>query len=335
MKRSFLLLALLLVSAACSPAGEGGDAITTAAVEETTTSVTVDVTTTEPAPTTTSSKPASAFPVKVADDIGDVSIDARPETIVSLSPVATEMLFAIGAGTQVVAVDDQSNYPEDAPVTNLSGFTPNVEAILGYEPDLVVISYDPGEVVASLNTAGVPVLTYGSALTLDDTYRQIEALGVATGHDEEAAALNEQIESDLMKIASESPEVPAGATYYHEVDNTLYTATSTTFAGQIYAMFGIENIADEADADGSAFGFPQLSSEYIVAADPDLIFLANTLYGESAETVAARPGWDVMSAVQEGNVVELDSDVVSRWGPRVVDFAQSVSDALVVFVGES
>lgn len=335
MRRSSLLLALLLVIAACGTSEDGGAATTTTAAEDTTTTEAAATTTTgAPATTMTTLAEEGGFPVTVMDDLGQVTIEERPESIVSLSTVATEMLFAVGAGQQVVAVDDQSNYPPEAPMTDLSGFTPNVEAILSYEPDLVFISYDPGELVASLDAAGVPVLSYGSAFTIDDTYRQIEAIGTATGNVDEAQILNEQIRTDLDEIVADAPEVPEGTDYYHEVENTFYTATSTTFIGQIYAMFGLENIADPADEDGSAFGFPQLSGEYIVEADPDLIFLGDVLYGESAETVAARPGWDVMTAVQEGAIVELDSDVVSRWGPRVVDFAQSVSDALVEYVSE-
>lgn len=335
MRRSSLLLALLLVIAACGTSEDGGAATTTTAAEDTTTTEAAATTTTgAPATTMTTLAEEGGFPVTVMDDLGQVTIEERPESIVSLSTVATEMLFAVGAGQQVVAVDDQSNYPPEAPMTDLSGFTPNVEAILSYEPDLVFISYDPGELVASLDAAGVPVLSYGSAFTIDDTYRQIEAIGTATGNVDEAQILNEQIRTDLDNIVADAPEVPEGTDYYHEVENTFYTATSTTFIGQIYAMFGLENIADPADEDGSAFGFPQLSGEYIVEADPDLIFLGDVLYGESAETVAARPGWDVMTAVQEGAIVELDSDVVSRWGPRVVDFAQSVSDALVEYVSE-
>ncbi|RMH67259.1 MAG: ABC transporter substrate-binding protein, partial [Actinomyces sp.] len=118
-------------------------------------------------------------------------------------------------------------------------------------------------------------------------------------------------------------------TYYHELDDTLYTVTSGTFVGEIYALFGLENVADPADADGSAFGYPQLSAEYLVDADPDLIFLADTkCCGQSAATVAARPGWDTLTAVREGHVVELDDDIASRWGPRVVDFARAVAAAL-------
>ena len=318
MKR-ILPIVLLLTVAACSPTTDGG------ATPEGTPTTQAATTTTAPATTTTG---APAFPVTIEADNGPVTIAEEPGAIVSLSTVATEMLFAIGAGDQVVAVDDQSNHPEEAPMTDLSGFTPNVEAILAYEPDLVVISYDPGDLVASLASQGVPVISYGAALALDDTYRQIEGLGLATGHADEAVMVNEQIQADIDEIVTDTPDVPDETSYYHEVDSTLFTATSSTFIGQIYALFGIENIADPADADGAAFGYPQLTGEFVVSADPDLIFLANTLYGETAETVAARPGWGGMKAVQSGDIVGLDSDVASRWGPRVVDLAQSISDAL-------
>lgn len=327
MKRSYWLLTVLLaVFTACGTANPG--ATTTAGVGATTTAA---EDTTNAAPVTTSGE-ASAFPVTIEADNGSVTIEAEPDSIVSLSATATEMLFAIGAGEQVVAVDDQSTYPADAPLTDLSGFAPNVEAILGYSPDLVIIAHDPGDLIASLEAQNVPVISYGSAFTLDDTYRQIEGLGLATGHAEEAVIANELIGTDLDEIVADAPEIPEGTDYYHEVDNTYFTATSSTFLGQIYSMFGLENIADPADADGAAFGFPQLASEFIVDADPDLIFLGNALYGESVETVSARPGWETMTAVEEGVIFELDSDVVSRWGPRVVDFAQSVSDALTTYV---
>lgn len=328
MRRSFLLLALLLVLAACSPAGSG-DSTATTGESPTTTTAPADTTSTAAAVTTT--VPPS-FPVTIEADNGPVTIAAEPARIVSLSTVATEMLFAVGAGPNVVAVDDQSNYPEDAPMTDLSGFTPNVEAILGYEPDIVFISYDPADLVAQLNAAQVPVVNFGAAATMDDVYRQIEAIGLATGHGDDAIIVNEQIANDLEKVVADAPEVAEGTSYYHEIDNTLFSLTSTSFFGQIYSMFGLTNIADEADPDG--FGYPQLSGEYVVASDPDLIFLANTLYGETPETVAARPGWDVMSAIQSGNIVSLDSDVASRWGPRVVDFAEAIAAALVAYSGE-
>jgi iron complex transport system substrate-binding protein len=329
MKRSSLLLAGLLTLAACSPAD--GAATTTAGVVPTTTAPAPTTTSPpEPGPTTTEAV-AAAFPVAIEDDNGSVTIEAMPQSVISLSATATEMLFAIDAGSQVVAVDEQSNYPEEAPATDLSGLTPNIEAILAYDHDLVVVGYEPGDLVASLLAAGVDVLSYTAAITIDDVYRQISALGAATGHSTEAAAVNDSIAGDLAEITAEAPDAE-GVTYFHELDNTLYTVTSTTFFGQIYAMFGLENIADPADEDGSAFGYPQLSSEFVVASDPDLIFLADTLYGESPATIAARPGWDVLGAVENGDVVALDSDIASRWGPRIVDFAESVSDAIEAYV---
>lgn len=280
------------------------------------------------ASTDTTTQTGLEFPVTVEADNGSVTIEKRPEAIISLSSTATEMLFDIGAGPQVIAVDDQSNYPAGAPMTDLSGVTPNLEAILSLEPDLVVIFFDPGDLIAGLETVGVPVLSYGAALAIDDVYRQIDALGMATGNVAGAAASNTAIAAGLEVAVTASGDDGEGVTYYHEISSDFYTATSSTFFGEIYALFGMANIADSADADGSAFGYPQISSEYIVTSNPDIIFLANVLYGESAETVAERPGWDVMTAVQSGHIAELDSDVASRGGPRIVEFAESVADSL-------
>lgn len=280
------------------------------------------------ASTDTTTQSGLEFPVTVEADNGSVTIEKRPGAIISLSSTATEMLFDIGAGPQLIAVDDQSNYPAGAPMTDLSGVTPNLEAILSLEPDLVVIFFDPGDLIAGLETVGVPVLSYGAALTIDDVYRQIDALGMATGNLAGAAASNSAIAAGLEAAVTASGDDGEGVTYYHEISSDFYTATSSTFFGEIYALFGMVNIADSADADGSAFGYPQISSEYVVTSNPDIIFLANVLYGESAETVAERPGWDVMTAVQSGHIAELDSDVASRGGPRIVEFAESIADSL-------
>jgi iron complex transport system substrate-binding protein len=134
------------------------------------------------------------------------------------------------------------------------------------------------------------------------------------------------MKSDIEEILA---EVPAGAeplTYYHELDSTYFSVTSSTFIGQLYELAGLTSIADAADADGS--GYPQLSAEYIVEQDPALIFLADTECCEqSIETVATRPAWDQLTAVTSGNVVELSDDVASRWGPRVVDLLRTVVGA--------
>jgi iron complex transport system substrate-binding protein len=269
------------------------------------------------------------FPVTVTVDGTDTTIDARPEAIVSLSPTATEMLFAIGAGDQVVAVDDFSNFPEEAPTTDLSGFDPNVEAIIAYEPDLVILSGDRNDVVGSLAAVDVPTIVLSAASTFDDTYTQIEVLGAATGNVGDAAEVVANMQSDIEALVADLPERDEPLTYYHELDDTLYSVTSQTFIGEIYALAGLENVADAAEGAADAGGYPQLSAEFLVDADPDLIFLADTkCCAESAATLAARDGWSELSAVRNGNVVEMDDDIASRWGPRVVDYLEAIAAAV-------
>jgi iron complex transport system substrate-binding protein len=267
------------------------------------------------------------FPVTVEAANGPVDIPRRPERIVSLSPTGTEMLFAVGAGDQVVAVDDNSTYPPEAPVTDLSGFEPNVEAVAGYDPDLVVLSDDVGDIVASLEALDIAVLHQPAATVLDDTYAQMTALGDATGHPEEAAEQVESMRSRIEELSASAPQFDRPPTYYHELDDTFFTVTSTTFIGSVYELLGLANIADRADPEGT--GYPQLSAEYIVQADPELIFLADTVCcGQSAETVAERPGWDRITAVRIGGVVPLNDDIAQRWGPRIVDLMETVSAEL-------
>ncbi|MGH9229673.1 MAG: ABC transporter substrate-binding protein [Acidimicrobiales bacterium] len=263
----------------------------------------------------------AAFPAAVEAANGTVTIEAEPERIVSLSPTATEMLYAIGAGDQVVAVDDFSNYPDGTPMTDLSGFEPNVEAITTYDPELVVLSFDANDVVAGLERVDIPVLEFPAAASLDESYDQITQLGAATGHVDEAAELVEDMQADIDDLAAEGADRETPLTYYHELDDQLHTATSQTFIGQIYALAGLENVADAAD-DGT--GYPQVSAELLLESDPDVIFLADEAAGIGAADVAARPGWDQVTAVRNGDIVELDPDITSRWGPRVVEFLRTI-----------
>ncbi|HEY8338483.1 MAG TPA: ABC transporter substrate-binding protein [Egibacteraceae bacterium] len=287
------------------------------------------------APTAAATPSEDAFPVTVEAANGAVEISERPERIVSLSPTTTEMLFAVGAGDQVVAVEENSDYPEGVPVTDLSGFDPNLEAIVAYEPDLVVLTDDTNDILAGLEQVGVPALHTPAAQTLEDVYDQLEQVGMATGHFDEARALVEDMRAEIDELVARVPEEARGATYYHELDAQLFTATSDTFVGEIYALAGLENVADPADADGQAAGYPQLSAEFLVDADPDMVFLADTkCCGESAETFAARPGFASMTAVERGHVFPLDDDVASRWGPRVVDFLGAIVDAAEQFAAD-
>ncbi|PZG11158.1 ABC transporter substrate-binding protein, partial [Nonomuraea aridisoli] len=278
-----------------------------------------------PAPAT-SSPSADGFPVTVQAANGAVTIADKPRRIVSLSATHTETLFAIGAGPQVVAVDDRSNFPPEAPKTGLSGFKPNVEAIVAQRPDLVVVSDDLEDVVAELGKLGVPVLHQPSATKLEEAYEEIEELGAATGNQAKADDVVAGMKADLERLAAEAPK-DAGLTFYHELDQTPYAATSQTFIGQIYALFGLTNIADKApDAAG---GYPKLSAEFVAQADPDLIFLADVkCCGQNKDALAQRPGWKNLSAIENDHVVELDDDIASRWGPRIVQLAETIGAAV-------
>ena len=269
---------------------------------------------------------ATPFPVTITAGNGKVTISKRPSRIVSLSPTATETLFAIGAGAQVVAVDDQSDFPKAAPRTTLSGYTPNVEAIAALRPDLVVISFDPKGLSEALGRLGIPVVFHNAAANLPGAYQQIRQLGKVTGHAPEADGLVTGMKRRIGAIvASAKTKASAGATVYHELDPTLYSLTSSTFVGRVYALFGLKNIADAAKAGD----YPQLSPEYVISANPDLIVLADTVCcGQQAQTVAARPGWSRIAAVRTGSVVRLDDSIASRWGPRLVNLVRAIGTAL-------
>ena len=269
---------------------------------------------------------SAAYPVTV----GPVTLTQRPERIVSLTPTATEMLFAIGAGSQVTAVDDQSDYPPEAPKSELSGFTPSAEAIAAKNPDLVVLSNDIDKISSQLEKLKIPVFLTPAATTMQDTYREIGELGALTGHQDEATALHERMAADIDKIVKAVPQRGAPLTYYYELSPDLYSATSKTFIGSIFAMFGMTNVADPADAAGTHGGYPQLSQEALIKANPDTIFLADSdCCQQSVQTVTARKGWNTVTAVKSGQIFPLNDDIASRWGPRTVELVQSVADAVV------
>lgn len=274
-----------------------------------------------------SAEVAEGFPVTITFDPYDpVTIEDQPERIVSLSPTTTEMLFAVGAGDQVVAVDEYSNYPEDAPlVEGLSGFTPNVESVLEHDPDLVLIMNKAESIVDGLTAAGVSVLVVPSSVNLEDTYEQIELVGDATGHADAAEEVVGEMKRDVEDALASVPQEfkDAGLTYYHELTSSYHSASSLTYIGQIYSEFGLTSIAPDND------DYPQLTSEAIVAANPDIIFLANTKgEGMDAEVIASRPGWETIDAVINDQVIGLDDDLASRWGPRVSDLVELIADEL-------
>jgi iron complex transport system substrate-binding protein len=272
---------------------------------------------------------ATKYPLTISSGGYSTTITKKPTRIISLSPSATESLFEIGAGKQVLAVDSLSNFPKSAPITQLSAFEPNVEAIAALKPDLVVLSVDAMKslvVKEALEKLKIPVLMEKAPETLAQAYKEIEVLGAVTDRTAEAKKVTFKMASLIKSIINRTKK-SVKITFFHELDNTLYSVTSDTFIGKVYKDFGLVNIADKA-AGADSYGYPQLSAEYLLKADPDVIFLADAEYGESAATVKARAGWSGITAVTKKNVFALPNDIPSRWGPRLVDFYRYVAACL-------
>lgn len=266
---------------------------------------------------------ATDYPVRIDAANGTITLERRPERIVSLSPSATEILFAIGAGEQVVAADEYSTYPEEAPDTTLSAYDPNVEAIAGYAPDLVVIANDSNGLVGALAKLDIPTIVNPAPATIEEGYDGVAALGLATGHVDETAEVVARMRTDIARAL----DAPArkGLRIYHELDEKLYAASSASFIGSVYEALGATNIADAADKQRS--GYPQVTEEAVIAADPELIVITDQV-SYTAQDVADRPGWENIAAVRNGNIVTVDADISSRWGPRLPQLIASITDAI-------
>lgn len=279
--------------------------------------------------TAQSGSAATGFPVTVTTPGGKTHLTTRPDAIVSLSPTATEMLYAIGAGSQVKAVDVNSNYPATAPITKLSGFQPNAEAIAGYKPDLVIISNDVAGITAKLTALSIPVLSLPASADLSDVYREFTELGAATGHMAQARSENRKLAAAVASVVAAEPKRAKPLTYFYELSaNPYYSVTDSTFVGSVLSLLGMKSIADAAAGAAAAGGYPELSAEYILKANPDYILLADTGSangGQDAATVTARSGWSVLTAVKDKHIVMLNADIASRWGPRIVDLLAAVA----------
>jgi len=275
---------------------------------------------------------AADFPVVVHAANGEVTLPSRPTAIVSLSPTATEMLYAMDAGDQVKAVDKYSNYPAGTPRTSMSALGVNVESLVRLRPDLVILPNPDDKLSAKLKTLSIPLLVLTAATKIDDVYTEIDTLGKATDHVQQASAEAASIRTGLQRIVAAAPKT--SSTYFYELSPDFYSVTSDTFVGQLLGLVGLHSIADTAQGAAKSGGYPQLSSEFVVKANPDYIFLADTICcAQTAAKVGKRPGWSQMTAVKDGHVVALSDDIASRWGPRIVDLLKTVADAMQANAG--
>ena len=248
------------------------------------------------------------------------SSETKPIRIVSLSPSLTEILFAIGAGSQVVAVDSHSNYPLDTPITSLSALEPNMEAIAAFYPDLVLLSYDIGDLVKGLNTIGIETMLLPAARNFDEILHQINILGEKTENQDHAKKISAHMQSRLSYLIN-IMEGKKSLRVYHEIDENYYSASSSSFIGSIYKRINMTNIADKADIEGN--GYPKLSPEYILLSNPEIMVIPSR-DPNYIHKVKNRPGWLTIDAIKKDRLLILDPDIASRWGPRVIKFATEI-----------
>jgi iron complex transport system substrate-binding protein len=259
----------------------------------------------------------AGFPVSVTSGDGTVRIPSRPDRVLSLSASATQMLYAIGAGAQVVGVDKYSTYPADAPRTKFTGYEPSAEDYLYLGPDLVVLAFSTGTLIKQLQLLHIPALLLPPATGFAEVYGQLAELATATGHPAGARQVQSSLEADFSADVRSADHAGQGDSYYVEVDPTLYTATSKTFIGAEFSLFGMDNIADAA---GHGVGYPQISAEYLVKQNPDYVFLADTVCcQQNAMSFAKRPGFSELRAVRLHHVIGVNDSVASQWGPHTIE----------------
>ncbi len=272
------------------------------------------------------------FPFAVTDGLGrEVTIAAVPGRIVSLAPSNTEILFAVGAGTEVVGVTKYCNYPAEAQsreqIGGFSAKTISVEKIVALKPDLVVAGDESQQpVIDALVQLNIPVVAL-KAGTFEDVYTNIELVGQITGHDDQArpvvAGMRERVDAVVAKVA-EIPQAERPSVFWEVFDEPLMTAGPSTFIGQMIDLAGGVNVfADIAEE------YPKISAEEVVRRNPAVIMGPNS-HGDklTPELIAQRPGWQGIAAAQAGRIVLIDGDIASRPGPRLPEALEAIAAGL-------
>ena len=242
---------------------------------------------------------------------------SSPKRIISLSPSITEILFEIGSGNQVIAVDNLSNYPNEAPITDISAYDPNIEAISLLNPDLVILSYNIKNLKVALKKIGIETIYLPAPLNFEEILDQIDYLGQQTGNEDKAKKLISKMKN-RMKTLQKLRENETATKIYHEIDPNYYSPSKFSFIGDIYQKLNYKNVADKADM--SNLGYPKLSPELIISENPDLIILPGK-DNKYVEKIKLRAGWSYIEAVKKNNFLLTNNDIASRWGPRILNFA--------------
>jgi iron complex transport system substrate-binding protein len=322
MLRKFLLVTLLIsLLAACSP-----QATPTAAPAPT------EVSVTEAPATQAATEPSTTNTLTMTDGLGrEITLSGPAQRVVSLAPSNTEILFAIGAGSQVVGRDEFADYPEEAKAIQSVGGSMgeySSEAIVALKPDLVLAAeINPPELVKQLEDLGLTVYYLKNPTTLEEMYINLQIVGQLTGHN--VSDLVDSLEARVKAVDDKVALASARPTVFYEIDATdpakPYTYGPGTFGDLLITRAGGENLAT---AVGITDPYPQLSLEQIVAANPGVIVLGDSMWGVTPESIGTRPGWEGLAAVTNDQVHPFDDNLVSRPGPRLVDGLEQLANLL-------
>lgn len=281
--------------------------------------------------------PATAAPTEIpaknyTDGLGrEITLETTPQRIVSLAPSNTEILFAIGAGSQVVGRDEFSDFPaEAASIESIGGSFGeyNVEAIVALKPDLVLAAeINTPELVKQLEDLGLTVFYLKNPTTLEEMYVNLDVVGQLTGQD--VTELIDSLEARVASVDEKIAPISARPTVFYEIDATdatkPYTYGPGTFGDLLIQRAGGANLVTLA---GITDAYPQVSLEQIVATNPAVIILGDSMWGMTPEQVAARAGWDALDAVKNNQVYPFEDNLVSRPGPRLVDALEQLAKLL-------
>jgi iron complex transport system substrate-binding protein len=285
-------------------------------------------------PPATAIPSATPFPpIHMTDDLNrTVALTGPAQRVVSLAPSNTEILFAIGAGAQVIGRDETSDYPAQAlslpTIGGYGGF--NLEAIVALHPDLVLAQgggFNSPELVSALEKLGLTVYVLPNPSTLEDMYANLETVARLTAHEPETATLVESLKGRVAAVDAKILPISYGPTVYYELDATdptkPYTAGPGSFIDLLITRAGGINIGA-----GLQGQWAQISLEQLVLANPAIILLGDAAYGETPGKVSQRPGWETLAAIQSGQVFPFDDNLVSRPGPRLVDGLEALARLL-------
>ena len=274
----------------------------------------------------TETKETAQFPLTQTDALGkDITIEKAPERIISLIPSNTEILFGLGLNEQIIAVNDNDNYPEDALTKEkIGGVEFNLEQIIALQPDLVLAHESSlynfnEEAIAQLEAIGITVFVVKDAKTFEETYTTIEQIGRMTNTVQQADDMIASIKSGIEEIEIKVAELEEKSVFIVVgTDPELYVAGQETFIDEMLDVLNVENAVPE-------LGWPQYSAEQFVASNPDAILVT---YESDIEAIQTNDAYSEMDAVKNDEVKLVDGDTTSRQGPRIVEGIESLAEAI-------